>query len=512
MIMAQQDKHKDDDARYDIFISYAHLDNYVSKGEGWVTMFHKALEIRAAQLLGEDVRIWRDDTLQMNEDFGAEIKKVLENSRVFVSVLTPRYLKSAWCNDELNTFVAKHENGASAQDLGTSTRLFKVVKTPVDQSKEPPPFHKVIGINFYKKGTIPPQELIPAYGYENAVDEGRQAMDRLAYAIQKLLKEIRNGGSGIQQASRGSIYLAATASDLEERRKKLVSELEDRGYMVLPKVDFPTAVSEIQILMQQDLQEALCSVHMVGGKYGFIPEDTDRSVVEIQIDEAFSYSKKHSGFSQFIWLSEEDEGYEGKLAELRKKASYLEFDEGRGDVIQNSFESFKAVMEEKLEALHDAEAEPEDDDHQDVTKSIYLIHTREDRKDIKGMFHCFRDKGFEVLWPVFDGKEENVAKTNREQLQKADGVLIFWGAGSEAWFIKNRNDVRDVFTHKGKERLKSVGVVLAAPKNDDKEFFLEVEDDKSCLAKVIPSFGEFSPDLLNEFLAPLLEKEEGRHD
>lgn len=39
----------------DIFISYAHIDNesLVDGDKGWITEFHRSLEIRLAQLLGQ---------------------------------------------------------------------------------------------------------------------------------------------------------------------------------------------------------------------------------------------------------------------------------------------------------------------------------------------------------------------------------------------------------------------------------------------------------------------------
>ena len=49
----------------DAFISYAHLDNLelVEGRKGWVANFHRALEVRVAQLLGKSPHIWRDPKL-----------------------------------------------------------------------------------------------------------------------------------------------------------------------------------------------------------------------------------------------------------------------------------------------------------------------------------------------------------------------------------------------------------------------------------------------------------------
>ena len=53
----------------DAFISYAHLDNVelIEGRRGWVSNLHRALEIRVAQLLGKEPRIWRDPKRQGND-------------------------------------------------------------------------------------------------------------------------------------------------------------------------------------------------------------------------------------------------------------------------------------------------------------------------------------------------------------------------------------------------------------------------------------------------------------
>ncbi|MFP3941764.1 MAG: hypothetical protein ACLF0P_15825, partial [Thermoanaerobaculia bacterium] len=56
----------------DVFVSYAHIDDEVlGEGQtGWISSFHRALEIRLAQLLGQQPRVWRDPKLQGNDVFG----------------------------------------------------------------------------------------------------------------------------------------------------------------------------------------------------------------------------------------------------------------------------------------------------------------------------------------------------------------------------------------------------------------------------------------------------------
>jgi hypothetical protein len=90
----------------DLFISYAHIDNYpiTPEQKGWVSRFHESLEAMLSMRLGQTAKIWRDDKLQGNDVFADEIVTQFSHTGVLVSILTPRYLNSAWCTREVREF------------------------------------------------------------------------------------------------------------------------------------------------------------------------------------------------------------------------------------------------------------------------------------------------------------------------------------------------------------------------------------------------------------------------
>lgn len=91
-----------------LFISYAHIDNAVATGvpRGWVDHLQEHLELRLAQLLGFRPTIWRDKAqLKGNYTFTDTIAIGLTETGVFPSVLTPRYLDSPSCKEELEGFL-----------------------------------------------------------------------------------------------------------------------------------------------------------------------------------------------------------------------------------------------------------------------------------------------------------------------------------------------------------------------------------------------------------------------
>jgi hypothetical protein len=75
----------------DAFISYAHLDDValVEGRKGWVANLHRALEVRAAQLLGKTPAIWRDPKLHGNDLFEETLVERLRRVAVLVTVVSP---------------------------------------------------------------------------------------------------------------------------------------------------------------------------------------------------------------------------------------------------------------------------------------------------------------------------------------------------------------------------------------------------------------------------------------
>src|SRR5580658_4952372 len=134
----------------DIFISYAHIDDesLIADRKGWITEFHRALEIRLAQLMGVKPVIWRDPALQGNHIFDKEIVDQFSKVAIMISILTPRYVKSDWCLKEANEF-----RDVCEQNIGfivnNKARIFKVIKTPVAQDLHPDGIKKILGYEFY---------------------------------------------------------------------------------------------------------------------------------------------------------------------------------------------------------------------------------------------------------------------------------------------------------------------------------------------------------------------------
>ena len=200
----------------DIFISYAHVDNEsLTEGQkGWISQFHRTLEIRLRQLLGENPRIWRDMKLSGTDIFDEKIVNAFGNTRLMISIVSPRYVNSEWCNRELNEFCDKAENSGGIR-VGEKARIIKVVKTPVEGDAGGGSAHNIfnslLGFEFFD--VDPETGRVREYNEEFGHEAKRNYLERvydLAHEITGILKEMGGGqaahSSRSQRCGAGGLF------------------------------------------------------------------------------------------------------------------------------------------------------------------------------------------------------------------------------------------------------------------------------------------------------------------
>jgi len=225
----------------DVFISFTHIDNQSLNPDedGWISTFHKALEIRLSQLRGNEPRIWRDRKLQGNDYLSDTIFDTLTQAALLVSVLSPRYLKSEWCMTELQRFCQEANQTGGLRVADNKARLFKVIKTYLPLEQHPPEFESFLGYEFFEFDDAGrPQEFDRVYGPERERKFYAKLND-LAYDIHQTLELLEAQVARSQPADSTApttpaqrtseaskvIYLADTTPDLQVDRERIRQEL-----------------------------------------------------------------------------------------------------------------------------------------------------------------------------------------------------------------------------------------------------------------------------------------------
>jgi hypothetical protein len=508
----------------DIFISYAHIDNHpLTEGqEGWISEFHRTLEIRLAQLRGEKPKIWRDLKLQGNDFFADTIVEQFPKVALLVSVLSPRYVRSEWCIRELREFwrVAEQHGGVRVAD---KSRVFKVVKTPVPLDLHPTEVQGLLGYEFYQfDRSGRPVEFGRLFGSE-AERQYWSKLNDVAYDIYQLLENLErqvaaevgdslklNGlaeGEGERAmrstspvgaiATKPPIYLAETTFDLTDERDKIRRELQQRGHLVLPDQALPPYNPAFEQLVQENLERCRLSIHLIGSRYGIVPEGADRSLVELQHELAIAHSQNHPDFMRMLWmpvgLTPQEPRQEALLGRLQDDA----------ELLQTSLEELKTLIQDRLNPRPQVPSGEKEDRSEDDLLRVYLICDQRDEEAIAPLDDFLYDQGFEVIRPLFDDDETQVRQDHLDTLQVCDAVMIYYGSGNEKWLRTKLGDLRKIAGYGRSRPMLAKAVYVTQPETTQKQQFRTRE------AIVIKAFGEFEPGLLEPFLTQIAQRQGG---
>ncbi len=95
------------------FMSYAHVDDT----EGQVTTFCEQLEQELRVLSGRsDIKIFKDVDIELGVPWSARIDEALATATFLLPIVTPGFLRSQYCCEELQAFL-EHEEALGRNDL-----------------------------------------------------------------------------------------------------------------------------------------------------------------------------------------------------------------------------------------------------------------------------------------------------------------------------------------------------------------------------------------------------------
>jgi len=179
---------------YDAFLSYSHG---IRPGDAdaplrdWTLELIRRLgtDIRLVDTEFDDLQMWRDEQIDPTIQLTDELRAKVSQSGILMIVMSPTYLTSAWCRDELDWFKQQIEDRARNQG-----RVFVIRALHTDQTKWPDFLrdsrgHPLPGFQFHDR-----QDSAMLYGWRGAGthrDAYVQELGRLQTALMRRLRELR---------------------------------------------------------------------------------------------------------------------------------------------------------------------------------------------------------------------------------------------------------------------------------------------------------------------------------
>jgi hypothetical protein len=177
---------------YDVFVSYSHGDPMRTGKSPLKTWSHALIEALIADITSlsdefDKLAVWYDRELDPTLQLTNELRSKVKVAAVLMILMSPRYLKSAWCGDERTWFREQIEDREG--------RVFIVRAVPTDESTWPDFLrdergHAIVGFCFHP----PPQQsgdMVEPFGWPDLIERNEAFRRELANLRTWLTRRLR---------------------------------------------------------------------------------------------------------------------------------------------------------------------------------------------------------------------------------------------------------------------------------------------------------------------------------
>ena len=236
----------------------------------------------------------------------------------------------------------------------------------------------------------------------------------------------------------------------------------------------PELESEYVAEVSRLLDQCQVSVHFVGRFRGKVPDGPSlKSAVQIQ-NEVASRKSEENGLHRVIWLPEkaasEQAEQQAFIDELQKVAVLQQ----GADLVTGDLNPLRVRSTLHFTSSKNRSRRPRS--QRTMRRSIYLICDHRDRPATIPLRKFLKAEGMNVVIPLFEGDAATVRQANQDILARCDAVILFYGAGDEAWKRTVENDLIKMKAYRDRKPLLAKYVYLASPSTDDKRELIELEE------------------------------------
>ncbi len=350
---------------YDIFISYAHVDNIAFPGQtdGWIEQFYKNLNLMLAKRFGRlgIVKIWWDNKkLDGSVLFDQSIEEGINKSAIMICLYSPGYMASDYCKQELDLFYKKAQKEKTGLKVADRSLIINVQLNNIPHTQWPTELSGTSGFPFH--------DATESEDFGDPVDtlstEFRTQMRSIRDAVWNLLNDFKEQFAGTEQQQSKqeedkdtfTLYIAEVADTLRTPRKRLITELEKKGFSVVTGIPPPDEADAHEQATTAALQETNLAIHLLDEYPGReIVGDPDIGYPQKQTELALG-----TGKSQMVWMPAEtdfevieEEKYKLFLQELesgKASSNSYEFVRGsKGSLAQEVMDFATQVKAQKMQ-------------------------------------------------------------------------------------------------------------------------------------------------------------------
>lgn len=441
-----------------IFMSYARADNVPppddANSKGFVTALDDWLRY-SFQTSGDRIsRIWRDvRKVEDGDQFDRKIGDAINESALLLVVLSPNWMLSDFCRQELAAFAERWKGDPN----GGRDRIIVAMKRHVGNDERPDMLQRQEGFRFYaldETNDIQPEIEFFKRG-KAADDRYFQELEKLAGFLTRRTKQLAartdkvdaKGDPAAAADRTKTVFLAKPAADMRQAYDRLATELRSSGFAVVPDIgaDIPNDSGAIKFI-DDALGQTDISIHLVGDKQGFAPEEAD-PIVKLQLKRAAARiaAGSQGRFQRLIWAPKFVPGQEegaiqatarNPVEVLSRLDNLLEIDAIEGDTLAR-FVEFVAQRLSKLAAPAPAI------DGIDGNQTVYVYYRPDDAEYGYNICRALKAREVTPRWPAFEGTDAERVQVHRQNLRECDSVVLCWASAPDAWVRSMSSELVD---------------------------------------------------------------------
>jgi len=410
---------------HDIFISYSHVDNQTTdESEGWVDSFHKKLNLALNQCIGEanKIKIFRDKELKGNEEFDVILEKRIHTTALFVALTSTGYLKSNYCQKELQCFYDRASSSETGLSIDGKYRIFNVLIADIPHENFPKYLGRTVCFKCHEQGSFWPFSFDEAKMKQQirklavAIHETIEQLNACQAANQKIVSDNDESDTASQPLS---LFFADVPDSLSDDRQLAMTELSDAGYHILDTIPPPFDASHDQVVVKA-AQTAFMSIHLFDQFPTKKIQTDDLSYDQHQLNLCLSH-----GQSQWIWVPSDlnienikNKRHQQFLQEIENREDQSSYSFIRG----NSSHITRGIMETIQQLKKTSKNHETQMNHNKVLLSV----NQKDSDDADSLINFFGMNNFiPLINKVSDDPMEKLEDFENQLCQTGALVLIF---------------------------------------------------------------------------------------
>jgi hypothetical protein len=432
---------------YDIFISYAHVDDLPLPGaaQGWVTTFSTCIKMKLAQKLGRNdaYALWMDQKLPGGQPITPHILEKVRRSAMLFVVLSPGYIASDWCRRELETF-----HGLIAE--GQVRRLFIVELDPVDKAEIPSELADLKRSRFWADRNSGSRRIlgtpVPDIEYYSALDD----FIREVVIDLKQLKLAEPRSAVSMHASNGAVFLAEVTDDLDEQRNNVKRYLDQAGIAVFPKQACSLEPNAFRQAVTEGLSQGDLFVQLLSAVPGKRPPDLPEGYVKCQLQLALSLGKPVLQWrNPTLDLSSVQDSVQRQLLDA-------------ATVRAEGIEDFKREIRRRLDERRIQAPRPVP-----TEAFVFVDMDSTDRLLAEQLSEILFRNGAGYMLPAEEQDPRKFRKDLRDKLLECNALILIYGATTRSWVDGHLRELQKMLTLRPNP-LRGLAIVEGPPDPKDR--------------------------------------------